>query len=183
VLAVPLAVLSLLGLGVGPLRAKATTAAFEAYDDVRRTIAPRYLPLTPAAAVADSTRRGHPATSAVDRNTTTWWAQGPRGQGVGATLTITFDGPADLARLGVHNGAAGAGFALLARPRTVRVVLRDGPRVVGSSDLELADTPDFRSYPLTGSQVRSATLTVLRVYAGQGGRAAALSDLTFDRRG
>jgi hypothetical protein len=178
-LAIPLALLSLVGYGIAPVRAAVTTFAFDTYDSVRQVVAPRFVAVTPAGAAADSQVDGHGPLAAIDANTGTWWAEGREGAGPGAALTLTFETATDLARVGVHNGAAGPDFALQPRLRTLQVDLTDVSGQVSSSRLELEDTADFRTYDLTGTAVLQVRLTVVDVYAGQQGADAALTDVSF----
>ena len=178
-LAVPLMVLSLLGIGLSPLRATVTTWAFDTYDTVRRTVAPELVEVTPSGAVADSAVEGHPALAAIDRTSSTSWSEAREGPGIGATLTISFATPTDLTQVGVTNGATGTAFAQQPRLRTVRVDLVDVSGTTSTERLELADDAAFRTYPLAGTAVSSLTLTVVDVYPGQEGEDASLTELSF----
>ncbi len=155
-LAIPLMVLSLFGLGISPLRAKATTWAFETYDSIRRTVAPELVEITPAGAVADSETPDHPAAASIDLNTSSYWSEGREGPGIGATLTVSFASPTDLTQIGLINGATETEFAKQPRLRTVQVDLVDVAGESTTSRLELADTAKFRTYALTGTAVSSA---------------------------
>jgi hypothetical protein len=178
-LAIPMMVLSVLGFSLTPLRATATTWVYDAYESVRRVVAPEYVPVTPTGAVADSEVDGRAALNAIDQNTTTAWAEGREGAGVGAVLAVSFESPTDLSRLGVLNGAPGADYALEPRLRTVQLDLTDVAGAVTTERLELDDTADFRTYDLAGSAVVEARITVVDVYPGQQGEAASLTEVSF----
>lgn len=176
-LAIPLMILSLCGFGIAPVRAKVMVTAAEAYDDVRRVVAPRYVPVTAASASASSETKKHPAVDAVDRLTTTWWAEKERG--TKPRLTVTFDAPVDIARFGVHNGAPGKDFAIQPRPRGVRLVFSGPGQPVVTQEFELKDTPKFQHLAVSAKGVRKVVLTVTSVYAGQRGSATSLTELQF----
>ncbi len=178
-LAVPLMVLSLFGLGLSPLRAKATTWAFETYDSVREKIAPELVAVTPAGAVADSAQEGHAAVAAIDQNSSSYWSEAREGPGIGATLSVSFATPTDLARIGITNGATETAFAQQPRLRTVQVDMVDVAGKPATARLELADTAEFRTYPLAGTAVSELTLTIVDVYPGQEGEDASLTELSF----
>jgi hypothetical protein len=176
-LALPLAILSVFGMGIAPVRAKATALAFDGYESVRRVVAPRYVPVTPVAAKADSEQADHPAGAAIDQNTETHWAEGRRG--TLATLTSTFDQPIDVARIGFHAGAPGKQFPLQPRPRRVHVVLTAEGSPTVTKDIELADTRDFQVFEVEARDVTAIALTVESVYSGQRGTAVAVSEVQF----
>lgn len=178
-LALPLMALSLVGFSLTPLRATVTTFVFDAYTSVRRVVAPEYVPVTATGAVADSEVEGRAALNAIDQNTTTAWAEGREGAGVGAVLTVSFESPTNLSRLGILNGAPGADYALEPRLRTVQLDLTDVAGDVATERLELDDTPDFRTYDVAGSAVVEARLTIVDVYPGQQGEAASLTEVSF----
>lgn len=181
-LAIPLMLLSLLGFSLTPVRATVTTFVYDAYESVRRVVAPVYVPVTATGAVADSEVEGRAALSAIDQNTTTAWAEGREGAGVGAVLTVSFESPTDLSRIGVLNGAPGADYALEPRLRTVQLDLTDVAGGVATERLELDDTPDFRTYDVAGSAVVQVRVTVVDVYPGQQGEAASLTEVSFHAR-
>jgi hypothetical protein len=181
-LAIPLMLLSLFGLGLTPLRATATTWAFETYDSLRLRFSPDLVAVVPAAASADSHVEGHPPLAAVDANSSSYWSEGREGPGIGATLTVDFASPTDLAAIGVHNGATDTGFARQPRVRTVQVDTVDVSGAPTSSRLELEDTADFRSHELTASAVTLLTMTIVDVYPGQEGQDASLTEVTFHVR-
>lgn len=181
-LAIPLMALSLLGFGLSPMRAAATTWVFETYDSLRLRFSPDLVAVTPASASADSQVGGHPPLAAVDANSSSYWSEGREGPGIGATLTVDFASPTDLAAIGVHNGATDTEFARQPRVRTVQVDTLDLSGAPTSSRLELEDTADFRSYDLTASAVTRLTMTIVDVYPGQEGQDASLTEVSFHVR-
>jgi len=178
-MALPLALLSLVGFGIAPVRAMVTEKAFGAYHEVRGVVAPRFVPVSASGATATSAQDGHAAAAAIDQNTLTWWAEGAVGRGRGARLVVRFDRPVDLDRMTVHNGAAEAAYPFQPRVRGLRVTLRGPDGAVGESRLVLADRRGLQELEVSGSGVTTVTLRVLSTYAGQKGTAASLAEVGF----
>ena len=181
-LAIPLMALSLLGFGLSPMRATATAWVFDTYDSLRLRFSPDLVAVTPARATSDPVVQAHPPLAAVDANSSSYWAEGLEGPGIGATLTVEFASPTDLAALGVHNGATDTEFARQPRVRTLQVDTVDVSGASTSTRLELEDTADFRSHDLTASAVTLLTMTIVDVYPGQEGQDASLTEVSFHVR-
>jgi len=177
--ALPLIGLSVIGMGLGPMRAKATEVVFDVYHGAKRKVAPEYVHVTPKSARATDAAKDHPASAAIDRNTTTYWSDGRTGTGAGSILTIDFDRPVELVKVGFDNGAAGKEFPFQPRLRVVEVTYLDAGTVVTRKQLTLGDKPEFQTFDLLGKRVDQATVRVVSVYAGQRGSAASLAELAF----
>ena len=177
--ALPLIALSVLGMGLGPMRVKATEFIFDGYHSAKRKIAPEFVHVTPKSATATDAAKDHPASAAIDRNTTSYWSDGRAGSGVGAVLTITFDRPTDLVKVGFDNGAAGKEFPFQPRLRVVEVTYLHEGKEVNRKELTLGDKPEFQTFNLLGRKVDSATVRIVSVYAGQRGSAASLAEIAF----
>jgi hypothetical protein len=149
-LALPLAILSVFGLGIAPVRAKATTLAFDGYESVRRVVAPRYVAVTPVAAKADSEQADHPAGAAIDQNKETYWAEGRRG--TLATLTSTFDQPIHVARIASTPARRARTSRSSRAPRRVHVVLTAKGSATVTRDIELKDTREFQVFEVRGAR-------------------------------
>jgi hypothetical protein len=177
--ALPLAVLSLVGFGIAPLRAHVTGAMFGAYHRVRVQVAPDYVPVLPSGASASSALRGHGAAAAVDANLLTWWSEGARGRGHGQRLVVRFDRPTDLDRMTFHNGAAGAAYPFQPRLRAVRVTLIGAGGVLQERRVPLADNDAKQVVAVSGRGVTRVVVRVLTTYAGQRSAAASLAEVGF----
>jgi hypothetical protein len=173
-----LIVLTLAGVGVPGVRDKAMGAAEDGIAKVRRTVAPQYDAVRPVAVAGSSAQPGHPATHAVDGVVDTNWAENQKGDGTGATLTLTFDRPVDVRRVGLRLGSTGAPDAFAKEPRPERLRLTAGDR---SEELTLEDTADLQQEDVDLRGVTALTVTVLSVYGGQGGSAASIAELTAFR--
>lgn len=181
-LAIPLMALSLLGFGLSPMRATATAWVFDTYDSLRLRFSPDLVAVTPATATSDPLVQAHPPLAAVDANSSSYWSEGLEGPGIGATLSVEFASPTDLAAIGVHNGATDTEFARQPRVRTLQVDTVDVSGASTSTRLELEDTADFRSHDLTASAVIRLTMTIVDVYPGQEGQDASLTEVSFHVR-
>jgi hypothetical protein len=177
--ALPLIGLSVLGMGLGPMRAKATEVVFDVYHSAKRKIAPTYVHVTPRQATASDAARNHPASALIDRNTTSYWSDGRPGTAAGSVITVTFDRPIELAKMGVHSGAAGKDFPFQPRPRVVEVTYLERGQEVQRKQLTLVDKPEFQTFDLAAKRVDQATVRVVSVYAGQKGSATSLAELEF----
>jgi hypothetical protein len=177
--ALPIAVLSLAGFGLAPVRAHVTQFVFGAWKDGRKAVAPRYVAVSASGATATSALAHHDASAAIDQNTLTWWAEGAPGRGRGQRLVVRFDRPVDLDRVAFYNGAATADFPLEPRVRGVRVTLRGAHGLVAERRTVLADKRTQQLVELSGHGVTQVIISVLSTYAGQQGSAASLSEVGF----
>lgn len=178
-LAFPLALLSLVGFGIGPVRSAVTQHVFGAFHTARSVVAPRFVPVSASGATSTSAQDGHDAAMAIDQNTLTWWAEGRTGRGVGERLTVHFDRPVDLARITLHDGAAEAQYPFQPRVRGLRLTLRGPDGVVDERRVRLADVRKRQDVEVSGHGVTSVTLRILSTYAGQKGTAASLAEVGF----
>jgi hypothetical protein len=177
--ALPLVALSVVGMGLGPMRAKATEVAFDLYHGAKRKFSPEYVHVTPERAGATDAVANHPASAAIDRNTNSYWSEGRPGSGAGSVITVVFDRPTALVKVGFDNGAAGKEFPFQPRLRDVEVTYHDGDRVISKKRFTLADKPEFQTVTLLGKDVGSASVKIISVYEGQRGSAASLAELAF----
>ncbi|MCW2504696.1 MAG: hypothetical protein JWO79_2980 [Actinomycetia bacterium] len=175
-----LIVLGLLGMGLGPARAKVTLWAFGAVNQAKQLVHPDYQPLTPASATASDAAPGHPALHAVDKVLNTYWAEGRAGTGTGASLTVTFDGSQTVKQLSIRNGAEGKDFAAQPRLKDIEISLFDKDRTrVGKQEITVADNDTQQNFDLSADDVASATVKIVSVYPGQRGQAASVREITF----
>lgn len=177
--AMPIALLSLVGFGIAPIRAAVTHKVFGLYHQGRQVVAPRYVPVSASGATSTSAQGTHVAAMAIDQNTLTWWAEGAPSRGRGQRLVVRFDRPVDLARVTVHDGAAEAQFPFQPRVRDLRVSLRGPDGVVDERRVRLADDRELQEIPVSGHLVTSVTFRILSTYAGQKGSAASIAEVGF----
>ena len=142
-------------------------------DQVRRIVAPELTPVNPTGATATAQVGGHEAVRAIDGFTNTFWAADitttPQ-----PTLTLTFERPADIARVLITSGAAG-NFEGQPRPRQIRLTFSDG----SVSEIELRDEAEPQSHDVGARQVTSANVQVLSVYGGLEGSAVSITEIEF----
>jgi hypothetical protein len=177
--ALPLALLSLVGFGIAPVRAAVTTKGFQAWDKVSEIVAPRYVPVSASGARATSAQDGHDASMAIDQNVLTWWAEGRDGRGRGERLTVRFDRPVDLSRVTVRVGAAEEAFPFQPRVRGLRVTMRGADGVIDERRATLADKRGLQEVEVDAAGVTRVTLRILSTYAGQKGTAASIAEVGF----
>jgi hypothetical protein len=178
-LALPVAVLSLVGFGFAPLRAHVTQFVFGAYHNGRKAVSPRYVAVSASGATATSAARNHDASAAIDQNTLTWWAEGAAGRGRGQRLVVRFDRAVDLDRVAFYNGAAKASYPLEPRVRGVRITLRGAHGLVAERRTVLADKRTQQLVEVSGRDVTRVVISVLSTYAGQRGSDASLAEVGF----
>jgi hypothetical protein len=177
--AMPIALLSLVGFGIAPIRAAVTQKAFGLYHQGRQVVAPRFVPVSASSATSTSAQGDHVAAMAIDQNTLTWWSEGRPGRGRGERLVVHFDRPVDLSRITVHDGAAEEQFPFQPRVRDLRVSLRGPDGVVAERRIRLADDRELQQFEVSGSGVTSVRFRILSTYAGQKGSAASIAEVGF----
>ncbi len=159
---------------VGPWRGQVADTAGDLYDRVRRVVAPRYEPARPVSITASSERAEHPASLAFDGVSTTHWAEAEDGPGVGASLTLGFDPPVDLGRIGITPGdrSSPEAFVTQPRPRTLEIVAGDRTTTV-----ELEDRADFQDFGLDAGEVATVTVTVTAVFGSPQGSDLSIAEI------
>jgi hypothetical protein len=144
-------------------------------------VAPRFDPVNPVAAQATSQLR--PAALAIDTGADTSWAESATGNGEGQVVTVTFEQPVDLARIGFVAGTAGKEFLAQPRPRDLHVVFSDpstGQAVpVSTKDITLKDKVDFQVFGVDAKGVTRVDIEIRSAYPGQQGDACAITDIQF----
>lgn len=170
-----LAVLGLVGIGLGPARGWVSHHVSVLLGDAKRRISEHYTPVVPAGATASSSAPGHGAALAVDGVKDTWWQSAGHPDGVGETITVRFAGPVDVEQIGLLAGEPGGRYRSESRPRTV--VLTVSGRSAGQVGFD--DTADFQHRSVRLHDVSSVTLVITAAYPGQAGRALAIRELQF----
>jgi hypothetical protein len=157
----------------GPWRSSVT----DTFKKAKKNVAPKFDPVNPAKAEASSSLADHGPALAVDTGSNTWWAESAKGNGEGQRISVTFDKPVDLAKIGFAIGADGDQFLALPRPKDLHLSWQGG-----THDLTVRDKPEFQSYDLTANGVVRLDIEIRSVYPGQKGTSAAISDIQFFRR-
>jgi hypothetical protein len=177
-------VLSFLGLGYGPARAKVTMWGFGVYNSAKQAIHPTFAPVSAAGATATDAAGGHPAIQGADRVLNTYWAEGRAGTGAGAAITLSFAGPEKFKKVSFRNGAVGKDYAAQPRLQKVEISLFDKENTrVAKQELTLADTEEQQEFDVKGDDVTKATVKIISVYPGQKGQAASIREITFYKAG
>ncbi|MGH9282535.1 MAG: NADase-type glycan-binding domain-containing protein, partial [Acidimicrobiales bacterium] len=169
-------VLAVLGMA-GPWR----SSVGDAFQSVRRLVAPRFDPVNPIDPRATSELR--PAGLAIDIGDNTSWAESAPGNGEGQVLTFTFEQPVDLARIGFAPGAAGEEFLAQPRPQDLHVVFSNastGQAVpVATKDLSLKEVADLQFFGVDAKGVTQVDIEIRSAYPGQQGHDLAITDIQF----
>ena len=169
-----------LGVSVGPWRDTATDWLAERLDSIRQLVAPTYEPVNPQGATASSSLDGHPPEDAIDLGSTTWWAEGAEGDGVGESITVTFAEPVDIAAIIVTPGVGDSEqFVQQPRPRVLHVVFDNQT----TTDLAVTDSPEFQTFEVDGADgVTSVQFQVDAVWPGQSGEDLGITEIEFRTR-
>ena len=172
-----LPVLLLLGLVIGAL-GPWRQAIGERIEDARKRFSPRYEHVYPAGVEATSAVAEHPPEAAVDRAPNTYWSEGGPTTGSGEELTLRFDRPVNLGRVGFFNGAQTKPQDFLTQPRLREVHLffdtGEAARIV------LKDRDAFQNHGIEAEGVTTVRLRIVSVYPSpQGGTEASLGEVEF----
>ncbi|MBW3649206.1 MAG: hypothetical protein KY458_01425 [Actinobacteria bacterium] len=143
---------------------------------------PQFDPVNAVAVSASSAIPGREAAFANDLHSNTYWAEGSEGDGVGETISFSFENKVDLARVVVYSGAADSSENFLKQPRPKRLhLVFDND---GSADLLLKDQFEPQIFGLKGAKgVSTVNITIAEVYKGQGGSDTAIAEVEFKKKG
>lgn len=174
-LVVVLAVLAGLGVGADHLLHHSSSVT----NNVRAHFAaPK--PVNPRSTTASSAAPGHPAGSAVDGASDTWWSPAA-GSATGQWLQAEFAGAHTLLDVDVMIGASQEQNAFLLQARPAALLLTgtttDGRTV--TDHLALADKTGFQQFRVLIPQAESVRLTVESVDGAGPGRLTALAEVEF----
>ena len=170
-----LAVLALLGIGLGPARAWVTTRVFGVVQTAQQHLHEQYVSDSPVSATASSSLPGHGAALAIDGISTTYWVTADKRGGIGDTLTVHFATPVDLSRVGLLSGEPGAAFRSDSRPESMTLTAAGNT----PARLSFTDSAQFQNAALTLKHVTVLTITFDSVFLGQKGHDIAVSEIQF----
>jgi hypothetical protein len=170
-----LAVLALLGIGLGPARAWVTTRVFGVVQNAQQRLHEQYVPDSPVNAAASSSLPGHGAALAIDGVSTTYWATDDKGDGVGDTLTVHFATAVNISRVGLLSGEPGAAFRSEPRPESMTLTATGNT----PARISFIDSAQFQNAAVGLKRVTVLTITFDSVYPGQQGHDMAVSEIQF----
>jgi len=171
-----LAVLSLVGIGLGPARSWISRNASSLLGTAKKKVGERYVPVVPLSASASTSGAGHGPKLLIDGIKDTWWQSKGHPDGIGETMTIRFANPVDIGQIGLLGGPKGDKFRTEARPRTMQITT-DGK---AHGQVSFDDKADFQHKTVHLRNVSSITFVVTAAYPGQGGgHAIAIRELQF----
>ena len=145
---------------------------------LRQMIAPNLVPLHTAGQATGPAIKGHPAQSAFDGFSNTYWASSVA-NGATPTISASFSPAADVAKILVTSGAV-PDYQGSPRPHDITAQFLDaGGAVVASKDIELKDVKDPQSFDVSAKGAVTFRLTVRSVYASSGGTDVAITEVEF----
>ena len=143
------------------------------YHDVRRAIAPEYVPINPVGATASSAVPAHPALAAIDGQTNTYWAAS--GPPVGEALTISFGSRVDVDQVGFLIGIQGANYLNQPRPQLLHLTFNDGT----TADISLVDSSSFQTFKVHAVNTSQVQIVVESTYQSAVGQNVAMTEVEF----
>ncbi|MBW3615205.1 MAG: hypothetical protein KY439_07855 [Actinobacteria bacterium] len=153
-----------------------------AFNSAQALFNPQFEPVNAVAVSASSAIPGHEAALANDLGSNTYWAEGAEGEGVGQTLSFTFENKVDLTKVIVSSGAADSSDNFLKQPRPKRLHLTFDNG--GSTDILLKDQFKPQGFNLKGAKgVSTVIISISEVYKGQVGSDTAIAEVEFKKKG
>jgi hypothetical protein len=147
-------------------------------SSIRQKVAPNLVEVRTAGQATGPSIKGHPAQSAFDGFSNTYWAAPDTG-GTSPTVSAVFSTPTDVAKILVTSGAV-PDYQGSPRPQNVTVQFLDAAgAVVDSRDLVLKDTHDPQAFDVSASAATMFRLIVRSVYASSGGSDVAITEIEF----
>jgi hypothetical protein len=151
------------------------------FTSIRQVVAPNLVTVRTAGSATEETgtpAKGHPAQSAFDGFSNTYWAA-PASAGASPTISAGFSPATDVSKILVTSGAV-PDFQGSPRPHDITVQFLDAVgAVVAAKDLELKDTKDPQAFDVSAKAASTFRLTVKSVYASSGGANVAITEVEF----
>jgi hypothetical protein len=163
-----------------PLRSAVNTSVGQLRDRIEAMFTQKYLPVHPTSTTATAQVPQNPAALATDSFKNTYWIAPDAA--TQPTLVVGFDSPTKLVGAAIHSGG-GDDLQALGRPEKLHLVFSDGHRVLGTSDVTLADTLDEQKVTFDGKDgATSVEVHIVSVYRSVRTPAVALSEIEFSER-
>lgn len=184
-----LAVLALLGIGVGFVIPSTRTTMLDGANDlfgkVRRTISPTYsnIPIDPARVRASSESDGAAAVQVTDSNTLTFW-QGSIDDD-SPSVTVTFVEPTDVAHVLVHPGKQESGGKVIRpdpRPREMLLRVLGENGTVTEVPATLVDEDGFQLVELGVQRAVSVEAVVINCFPDPEVTVCPVTELEFQSK-
>ncbi len=180
-----IALLSLVGVNVAMpnLRGEVFKKVKGGFTSVQSSINPKFKTVNAVAVTATSAVPGHEPDFANDLVLNSFWAEAAEGDGVGQTISFTFEAASDLTKVLITAGSTDSpeNYLNQPRPKELHLVFDNG----GSADVTLED--EFRksqSFSLKGAAgVTKVDVVVSSVYKGRAGLDTAIAEIEFKKKG
>lgn len=180
-------ILAALGLAGGfmvpSIRTSVMNGARDGINKARDTLFPNFDPVRPTSVTASTEAPGHPAVASADLAINTFWAEGAEGEGIGQTVTYSFNEPFELAKILVTPGAFDPQqpdlYLKQPRPKDIHLVFDNG----ASADIVVKDEQKAQTFTIKGAKdIKSVQLSIASVYPGTGGADTAIAEVEFRKR-
>lgn len=150
---------------------------------VQSAINPKFKTVNAVAVTATSALPGREPDFANDLVLNSFWAEAAEGDGVGQTISFTFEAASDLTKVLITGGSTDTpeNYLNQPRPKELHLVFDNG----GSADVTLED--EFRksqSFTLKGAKgVTKVDVVVSSVYKGRAGLDTGIAEIEFKKKG
>ncbi len=180
-----IAMLSLIGINVKMpnLRKEVVGKVKDGFASLQGSVNPKFKTVNAVAVTASSAVPTHEANFANDLVVNSFWAEAAEGDGVGQTISFTFEAPSDLTKVLITAGSTDTpeNYLTQPRPKELHLVFDTG----GSADITLED--EFRKsqgFTLKGATgVTKVDVVISSVYKGRTGLDTGLAEIEFKKKG
>lgn len=180
-----IAMLSIIGvnLALPDLRSNVVVKVKGGFTSIQGIFNPQFKTVNAVEVTATSSVPGHEPGFANDLVLNSFWAEAAEGEGIGQTISFTFESPADLTKVLISAGSTDTpeNYLNQPRPKDLHLVFDTG----GSFDLTLED--EFRksqSFTIKGAEgVTKVDVVISSVYRGRNGLDTAIAEVEFKKKG
>lgn len=180
-----IALLGLIGVNVAvpSLRDNVLGKVKSGFTSLQGTFNPQFKTVNAVEVTATSAIPGHEPGFANDLVLNSFWAEAAEGEGIGQTISFTFESPADLTKVLISAGSTDTpeNYLNQPRPKDLHLVFDTG----GSFDVTLED--EFRksqSFTVKGAKgVTKVDVVISSVYKGRSGLDTAIAEVEFKKKG
>jgi hypothetical protein len=147
----------------------------------RDKLFPSFEAVNAVSVTASSSAPDHPPNLAADLAVNTYWAEGAPAEGIGQTLSFTFQGKQTLVRVILTPGATDVAGSFLKEPRPKKLhITYDNGK---SMDITLKDELKAQTFTLKDATgVTKVDMAIAEVYPGQGGQNTSIAEVEFKRK-
>ena len=175
-----LGVIGVAGVSLGPWRNGLHEKANRFLQNVRQKIhsqvSPTYQTVHPINAIATSSAGGHAPSLLIDNADNTYWSEGKKPNGTLSRVTVTFESPVEIGRVGFRNGSADdATIEQPRRPEKVRLLFGGGQE----KEVTLKDVVTFQAFSVSAHKVKSVDIVIESVHGPAKGHPSSITEIEF----